>query len=408
MLRRPYLSQRALEGLRSYAYKPSGYSFLDKLHTPVWNYITNNWLPMWLAPNLITLMGLTALLAAYVAAWVELPEIGGFAPLWLYFFSGGAVFFYLHMDCLDGKQARRTRNSSPLGQLFDHGCDALAVHLVLANVACSLNFPPGWRLITSTFCITAPWILAHWEEYHTGIMVYGNGSIGVTEANYSVVLLHLVTGLIRPQSWMLCPLATLARSDLAHSMLPPLAIKFLAAVRLGEMFTFIICYSALSLGYQQVTRVFRLSGTRQLERTTLPKKEQGSKQLGTGHAAAHLAQLACFFLLTGVLLSMSADAAPGQGRVALLTFGITYSLQATRLIMAHMSKEPFEVAGWALVAIALQIANQYVLWLDPVLVSYSVCAVVIVGYLHYVVCVINEICAFLQIPCLSVKKMPAE
>ena len=25
------------------------------------------------------------------------------------------------MDCLDGKQARRTKNSSPLGQLFDHG-----------------------------------------------------------------------------------------------------------------------------------------------------------------------------------------------------------------------------------------------------------------------------------------------
>lgn len=35
--------------------------------------------------------------------------------------SAFAVFFYLHMDCLDGKQARRTKNSSPLGQLFDHG-----------------------------------------------------------------------------------------------------------------------------------------------------------------------------------------------------------------------------------------------------------------------------------------------
>jgi phosphatidylglycerophosphate synthase len=35
--------------------------------------------------------------------------------------SAAAVFFYLHMDCLDGKQARRTKNSSPLGQLFDHG-----------------------------------------------------------------------------------------------------------------------------------------------------------------------------------------------------------------------------------------------------------------------------------------------
>lgn len=28
---------------------------------------------------------------------------------------------------MDGKQARRTGSSSPLGQLFDHGCDALAM-----------------------------------------------------------------------------------------------------------------------------------------------------------------------------------------------------------------------------------------------------------------------------------------
>ncbi|RVX06176.1 Choline/ethanolaminephosphotransferase 1 [Vitis vinifera] len=29
-------------------------------------------------------------------------------------------------DAVDGKQARRTNSSSPLGELFDHGCDALA------------------------------------------------------------------------------------------------------------------------------------------------------------------------------------------------------------------------------------------------------------------------------------------
>ena len=28
------------------------------------------------------------------------------------------------LDEMDGKQARRTGNSSPLGLLFDHGCDA--------------------------------------------------------------------------------------------------------------------------------------------------------------------------------------------------------------------------------------------------------------------------------------------
>ena len=30
---------------------------------------------------------------------------------------------------------------------------------------------------------------------------------------------------------------------------------------------------------------------------------------------------------------------------------------------------------------------------------------VVVGYLHYVVSVVNEICAFLQIPCLTIRKM---
>lgn len=29
------------------------------------------------------------------------------------------------MDNADGKQARRTGTSSPMGELFDHGCDAL-------------------------------------------------------------------------------------------------------------------------------------------------------------------------------------------------------------------------------------------------------------------------------------------
>ena len=46
--------------------------------------ITNNWLPLWLAPNLITLIGVSALVMAYVAAAVQLPDFAGSAPLWVY------------------------------------------------------------------------------------------------------------------------------------------------------------------------------------------------------------------------------------------------------------------------------------------------------------------------------------
>jgi len=43
------------------------------------------------------------------------------APLYMVFIAAFCSFFYQTMDAIDGKQARRTGTSSPLGQLFDHG-----------------------------------------------------------------------------------------------------------------------------------------------------------------------------------------------------------------------------------------------------------------------------------------------
>lgn len=48
-------------------------------------------------------------------------------PGWMYFYSATCSFIYQTMDAVDGKQARRTGTSSPLGQLFDHGCDAVTL-----------------------------------------------------------------------------------------------------------------------------------------------------------------------------------------------------------------------------------------------------------------------------------------
>eukprot|EP00438_Fugacium_kawagutii_P000898 Skav225784 [mRNA] locus=scaffold2147:24333:29292:+ [translate_table: standard] len=47
-------------------------------------------------------------------------------PRWLMLLTTFSLFIYQTLDALDGKQARRTGTSSPLGQLFDHGCDCLA------------------------------------------------------------------------------------------------------------------------------------------------------------------------------------------------------------------------------------------------------------------------------------------
>ena len=71
-------------------------------------------------------------------------------PSWLYFLSGFMVWFYQTMDAVDGKQARRTNSSSPLGQLFDHGCDGLQTLIVTLQltVALQLNMPSTLLLVT--------------------------------------------------------------------------------------------------------------------------------------------------------------------------------------------------------------------------------------------------------------------
>ena len=48
------------------------------------------------------------------------------APSWAYLLCAVGLFVYQALDATDGKQARRTNSSSPLGELFDHGCDSVS------------------------------------------------------------------------------------------------------------------------------------------------------------------------------------------------------------------------------------------------------------------------------------------
>eukprot|EP01025_Chloroclados_australasicus_P043798 TRINITY_DN4697_c0_g3_i1.p2 TRINITY_DN4697_c0_g3~~TRINITY_DN4697_c0_g3_i1.p2 ORF type:complete len:179 (-),score=14.32 TRINITY_DN4697_c0_g3_i1:820-1281(-) len=139
------LSERALDGLRSYKYKAGGYTLLDYIHEPVWSWLVQLF-PLWLAPNVITLAALMGIVIAYLVQTYYSPGYSDDVPSWVSWLCALAMFLYVNLDCMDGKQARRTGSSSPLGQLFDHGCDALAVFLSVSNIAGSLKV--GWGVKT--------------------------------------------------------------------------------------------------------------------------------------------------------------------------------------------------------------------------------------------------------------------
>lgn len=53
------------------------------------------------------------------------------APSWVYVSNAVGLFIYQSLDAIDGKQARRTNSASPLGELFDHGCDSISTSNII-------------------------------------------------------------------------------------------------------------------------------------------------------------------------------------------------------------------------------------------------------------------------------------
>jgi ethanolaminephosphotransferase len=75
-------------------------------------------------PNTISFIGFIANLVPHVLMAVLYgADMEGDMPGWFLTFTGIAYFIYQLCDNMDGKQARRTGSSSPLGMLFDHGID---------------------------------------------------------------------------------------------------------------------------------------------------------------------------------------------------------------------------------------------------------------------------------------------
>jgi phosphatidylglycerophosphate synthase len=92
-------------------------------------------------------------------------------------FFGICVFVYYTLDNVDGKQARRTKTSSPLGMCMDHGCDVLGVSFIALGVArvILLDDHPVALLFTSQMAVLGSFWLSVWAQYHSqGILVLGN------------------------------------------------------------------------------------------------------------------------------------------------------------------------------------------------------------------------------------------
>ena len=80
---------------------------------------------------------------------------------------------YQTMDNIDGKQARRTGQSSGLGELFDHGIDSLNCTLASLCETAAIGLGPTPKGVFTALIPCLPMFFSTWETYHTHTLYLG-------------------------------------------------------------------------------------------------------------------------------------------------------------------------------------------------------------------------------------------
>ncbi|XP_011312614.1 cholinephosphotransferase 1 isoform X4 [Fopius arisanus] len=193
------LSSGQLKRLSEHKYSCTNASLLDAYLQPWWEWLVSK-VPLWLAPNLITVVGLIINIATTLILVYYSPDAKAEAPRWACFLCALGLFIYQSLDSIDGKQARRTGTSSPLGELFDHGCDSVSTVFVAlsACIAVQLGYYPTWMFF-QCFCAMTLFYCAHWQSYVSGSLKFGK--IDVTEAQFTIMGIHLISAIFGPEVW---------------------------------------------------------------------------------------------------------------------------------------------------------------------------------------------------------------
>ena len=147
-------------------------------------------------------MGFGCFLCGYTSIFTHctVGECPDDTPQWVFYAMAVAMFLYQSFDNCDGKQARRTGTSSPLGEFFDHGVDALVVTLGMFTITTvtGLGFNTSLAMLT-----TSAWglfYLATWESYFTGALTlpWFNGA---QEGILLMIAVYVTTAVNGPAWW---------------------------------------------------------------------------------------------------------------------------------------------------------------------------------------------------------------
>lgn len=387
-----YIGAHGIESLKKYKYSGEDRSYMAKhVFQPFWSRFVTIF-PLWMPPNMITLMGFLFVVASSFISYIYSPSFSTPSPKWVHFLHGLLLFLYQTFDAVDGKQARRTNSSSPLGELFDHGCDALSC--AFEAMAFGSSVMSRKHTIWFWLIATIPFYGATWEHFFTNTLILPEIN-GPTEGLMLIYMAHFFTAFVGASWWNL-KFGEVARFSRGFPFLADMVIYDFVIIAM-------LLFAVLPTVSFNVFNVYKVV-----------QRRKSSMLLA-------LAMLYPFFLLIGGVaiwgwLSPS-DILQTQPHLLMVGCGFAFGYMVGRMILAHLCDEPKGLKTGmclSLLLLPLAIANalsasllggEPVIAEVPMLLGFSLFTTAL--YMHFAVSVIHEITTALGIHCFKVGKKEA-
>ncbi|KAI9085721.1 hypothetical protein K1719_032327 [Acacia pycnantha] len=387
-----YIGAHGAAALHKYKYSGVDHSYVAKyVLQPFWTRFVKIF-PLWMPPNMITLIGFMFLILSALLGYIYSPHLDSPPPKWVHLAHGLLLFLYQTFDAVDGKQARRTNSSSPLGELFDHGCDALACtfeSLAFGSTVMCGRDTFWWWLISAV-----PFYWATWEHYFTNCLVLPVVN-GPTEGLMIIYLLHFFTAIVGAQWWA----QPLGNSIPFLSWLP-----FLGGIPTYRAVLYFVIISGVI-----PTVLFNIHNVYKIVRAKRRRMR------------AALAMLYPFVLLVGGVLLWNylspSDILGDYPHLVIIGAGLAFGFLVGRMILSHLCDEPKGLkTGMCLSLLYLPLAianalssrlNDGVPLVNERLVLLGFCAYSVTLYMHFATTVIHEITTALGIYCFRITRKEA-
>ncbi|KAD7479933.1 hypothetical protein E3N88_03069 [Mikania micrantha] len=329
-------------------------------------------------------MGFMFLLVSAVLGYIYSPHLDSPPPRWVHFAHGLLLFLYQTFDAVDGKQARRTSSSSPLGELFDHGCDALACALEAlafgSTAMCGRN--TFWFWVISA----VPFYGATWEHYFTNTLILPAVN-GPTEGLMLIYVVHFFTSIVGAEWWA---------QDFGKSV-PLLSwVPFINGVPTSSVvLLFMILFAVIPTVSFNVQNVYKVVQSR--------KGSMLNALAMVINIFCH--EIFCFFRDC----TSPSDLMGNYPHMVVMGTGLAFGFLVGRMILAHLCDEPKGLKtgmSMSLFYLPLAIANTLtarindgIPFVDEKWVLLGFCIYTAALYLHFATSVIHEITTALGIYC---------